>query len=154
MTKAIWGLEKFDLFRELTANDIQTVTQIADKKTYEKGDIITDQNSKAKELYLLIDGKVDIISPNGIQLYRITNGETFGELALAQNIKRTAIAVAREKSVVLVLNMSHLDSFGIEYPEIYKTLTNNIVKSLGIKLARANKLIELLKSELIKNLRK
>ncbi len=154
MAKAIWGLERFSLFKGLTANDIQTITQIANKTTYEKGDIITDQNSKARDLYLLIEGKVDIISPNGIQLYRITTGETFGELALTKNIKRTAIAVAREKSVLLVLSMNHLESFGIEYPGIYKILSDNIVNSLGIKLALENKLIELLKSEIIKNLKK
>jgi len=153
MAKAMWGLEKFSLFKGLTPNDIQAITQIAVKSIFNTGDIITDQNAKSRELYLLIDGKVDIISPGGIQLYRITTGETFGELALAKNIKRTAIAVARQKSVILVINMNHLDSFGVEYPEIYNVLTNNIVNSLGVKLARANKLIELLKSEIAKNVK-
>ena len=66
MAKAIWGLEKFNLFKEITATDIQSITQIANKRTYEKGDIITDPNSKSRDLFLLIDGKVDIISPRGI----------------------------------------------------------------------------------------
>lgn len=154
MAKAIWGLEKYDLFKGLTASDIQTVTQIANKITFNKGTIITDQDCKSRDLFLLIEGKVDVISPNGIQLYRVTAGETFGELALAQNLKRTAIAVAREKSVILIINMNYLESLGVEYPEIYQTLSDNIVNSLGIKLARANKLIELLKSELSKNMKK
>ncbi len=153
MSKAIWGLEKFSLFNGLTANDIQAVTQITEKVIYEKGDIITDQISKSPNLFLLIEGNVDIISPSGMQLYRIAAGETFGELALAEHLKRTAIAVARTKSVILVLNMNYLDSLGQEYPEVYKTLTKNIVNSLGVKLARANKLIELLKTEIAKNVK-
>ena len=95
-----------------------------------------------------------IISLNGIQLYRISKGEIFGELALVPNLKRTAIAVAREDSWIFEMNINHLESFGDEHPDVYQNINTNIVNSLGIKLARANKLIELLKSELAKNLRK
>ena len=154
MAKAIWGLEKFSLFKGLNPNEIQAISQIVSKVSYKKGDIITDQSSKSRDVYILIEGRVDIISLNGIQLYKISNGETFGELALVPNLKRTAVAVAREDSWIIVLNINHLENFGNEYPEVYKIVNTNIVNSLGIKLARANKLIELLKAELTKNLRK
>jgi len=153
MSKAIWGLEQFSLFSGLNPNDIQAVAQIVTKNNYLKGDIITDQNSKSRDVYVLVAGRVDIISLNGIPLYRISNGETFGELALIPNIKRTAVAVAREDSIVVHLNMNHLESFGEEHPEVFRTISDNLVNSLGIKLARANKLIELLKSELSKSMR-
>ena len=103
---------------------------------------------------MLIKGRVDIISLNGAPLYRISRGETFGELALIPRLKRTAVAVAREDSILLILNMNHLDALGEEHPHIRQTIGINITNSLGIKLARANKLIELLKSELAKTLRK
>ena len=154
MAKAIWGLEKFSLFKGLNPNEIQAISQIVSKVSYKKGDIITDQSSKSRDVFVLIEGRVDIISLNGIQLYKISNGETFGELALVPNLKRTAVAVAREDSWIIVLNINHLENFGSEYPEVYKIVNTNIVNSLGIKLARANKLIELLKAELTKNLRK
>ena len=153
MAKAIWGLEKFSLFKGLNPNEIQSISQIVSKVPYKKGDIITDQSSKSRDVYILIEGRVDIISLNGIQLYRISSGETFGELAMVPNLKRTAVAVAREDSWIIVLNINHLESFSNEYPEIYENVSKNIVNSLGIKLARANKLIELLKTELTKNLR-
>ena len=154
MPKAIWGLENTPLFKGLTANDIQAVTQIVRKVRYKRGDIITDQSSKSRDVFVLMDGHVDIISLTGMQLYRISKGETFGELALVNNLKRTAMAVAREDSWVMVLNMNHLEAFGEEYPMIYGTISANLVTSLGVKLARANKLIELLKSELTRELRK
>ncbi len=154
MAKAIWGLEKFGMFKGLNPNELQEISQIVSKVLYHKGDIITDQSSKSRDVFLLIDGRVDIISLNGIQLYRISKGEIFGELALVPNLKRTAIAVAREDSWILEMNINHLESFGNEHPDVYLNVNTNIVNSLGIKLARANKLIELLKSELAKNLRK
>jgi len=154
MAKPIWGLEKFSLFKGLNASEIQEITHIVNKNLYKKGDIITDQSIKSRNVYVLIEGRVDIISINGVQLYRISNGEIFGELALVPNLKRTAVAVAREDSWILVMNIKHLESFGEEHPKIFPIISTNIVNSLGIKHARANKLIELLKTELTKNLRK
>lgn len=154
MAKAIWGLEKFELFKGLNASEIQEITKIINKALFQKGDIITDQTSKLRDVFVLIEGRVDIVSLTSVPLYRISIGETFGELALVPNLKRTAVAIAREDSWVLILNINHLESFGMENPVIFNKVNTNIINSLGIKLARANKLIELLKAELTKNLRK
>ena len=153
MAKPIWGLEKFSLFKGLNASEIQEITHIVNKNLYKKGDIITDQSIKSRNVYVLIEGRVDIISINGVQLYRISNGEIFGELAMVPNIKRSAVAIARVESWVLVLNINHLEALGEETPDIYRKVYLNVVQSLGIKLARANKLIELLKTELSKSLK-
>jgi len=149
----IWGIEKLDLYRNLNAMEIQEISKISNKVCYQKGDIITDVNNKSREVFALIEGRVDIVSLHGISLYRVSKAEIFGELAMVPNIKRTAIAIAREESWVLVLNINHLETLGEEYPEIYQKVYRNIVQSLGIKLARANKLIELLKKELSKSLK-
>ena len=154
MSKAIWGLETFSLFKGLNPTEVQSVSPIVTKRSYHPGDIITDQNSKSRDVYILLNGRVDIISLGGMPLYRISNGEAFGELALINGLKRTAIAVSRDESIVLQLNISMLESFGEEHPAIYRIISGNIVTSLGIKLARANKMIELLKTELEKTIRK
>ncbi len=154
MSKGIWGIEKYDLFKGLNPSELQEITKIINKSHFKKGDIITDQSSKSRDVFLLLEGSVDIISLNGIQLYRISKGEIFGELALIPNLKRTAIAVAKEDSWILEMNITHLESFSSENPNAYTIISKNMVNSLGIKLARANKLIELLKTELTKSLRK
>jgi len=153
MPKPIWGIEKFDLFKGLNVMEIREVTKISTKVCFEKGDIITEVNTTSREVYVLIEGRVEIVSLNGISLYRVSNGETFGELALVPNIKRTAVGIAREKSWVITINIHHLESLGDEFPDINKKVQQNLVHSLGIKLARANKLIELLKKELAKSLK-
>ena len=153
MAPGVWGLDKFELFKGLNPQELQEISKIINKTLFKKGDIITNQSSKSRDVFLLIEGSVDIISLNGVKLYRISKGEIFGELALVPNLKRTAVAVARDDSWVLVMNINHLETFGEENPDVYKIISTNMVNSLGIKLARANKLIELLKTELAKNLR-
>lgn len=154
MAKAIWGLDKFAMFKGLNPGEIQQISSIITKNFHTRGDIITDDASRSRDVYTLIEGRVDIMSLNGVPLYRIAPGETFGELALVPNLKRTAVAVAREDSWTLVMNIGHLEAFGNEYPDIYRTINQNIVNSLGLKLARANKLIELLKGEVARTARK
>ena len=152
MAKA-YRIEKIDLCKGLNAMEIQEISKISTKVRYQKGDIISDMNNLSRDLYVLIDGHVDIMSPHGISLYRVSNGEIFGELAMVPNIKRTAVAIARVESWVLVININHLEALGEEVPDIYRKVYLNVVQSLGIKLARANKLIELLKTELSKSLK-
>ncbi|MFC1573744.1 cyclic nucleotide-binding domain-containing protein [Candidatus Latescibacterota bacterium] len=154
MAKAIWGREKLDLLKSLNPMELQEFTKIAHKVCFHKGDIITDQDTNSRDVYVLIEGRVDIISLKGIPLYRVTKGESFGELAMIGGIQRTAVAVAREESWVFIVNMKHLESLGDEFPDIYVKISKSLVKSIGIKLARANKLIELLKDELTKAIKK
>ncbi len=151
MAKA-YRLEKLDICRHLNAMEVQQVNKISTKAFFAKGSYITSADSQAREVYVLIEGQVDILSPNGISLYRVQSGEMFGELAVAPGVKRSASAVARDDCWVLVLSINHLEALGEESPEVYRKVSQNIVQSLGVKLARANKLIELLKSELNKAL--
>jgi CRP-like cAMP-binding protein len=152
MAKALWGLDKLDLFKGLNAMEMQEVAKIVSKVRYTKGDVIAEEEN-SREVFVLIDGSVDIMSQAGVPLYRISKSEAFGELALVSSLRRTARAVCREDSWILVMNINHLETIGNEHPEIFRTVTGNIVQSLGIKLARANKLIELLKTELARALK-
>ena len=152
MSKALWGLDKLDLFKGLNAMEMQEIAKIASKVRFAKGDVVADQNNN-RDVYVLIDGEVDIVSLGGVPLYRISKNEMFGELAIVPSLKRTAVAACREDSWILVMNVNHLEQLGEEYPDIYRTVFLNLVQSLGIKLARANKLIELLKTELGKALK-
>ncbi|MFA6470926.1 MAG: cyclic nucleotide-binding domain-containing protein [Candidatus Latescibacterota bacterium] len=153
MSKTAWGIDKFDLFKGLNAMEIQEVAKISNKVHFNKNEIIASETDVTRDIFILIAGSVEIISFNGVPLYRIASGEIFGELAFVPSLKRTAIALTREDSWVLVMNINHLEKLGEEYPDIYKKISNNLVTSIGIKLARANKLIELLKTELSKSLK-
>ena len=153
MSKNVWGLDKLDLCKGLNAMEMQQISKIINKVNFQKGDIITDVNNKSRDIFVLIEGRVDIVSLHGVPLYRVSNGEIFGELAVVPNVKRTGVAIAREESWVLIMNFSHLEALGEQFPDVYTKVYSNIIIGLGIKLARANKLIELLKTELTKSLK-
>ena len=58
-------------------------------KTFNRGDIIFEQNSRGKEMYYIKEGEVSAIV-DGINLASLGPGEILGEMSLFYNIKRTA----------------------------------------------------------------
>lgn len=79
-------------------------------QSYNKGDIIIDENSTHSHMYILMEGEVEIYTGQAgkkILLGRIKAEEHekpfFGEMALLFNIKRTANVAALTDSKVLII---------------------------------------------------
>ena len=64
-------------------------------KTFNRGDIIFDQNSYGAEMHYIKEGEVTAIV-DGIDLAILGAGEIFGEMSLFYNIKRTATIKANK----------------------------------------------------------
>ncbi|HEX2999090.1 MAG TPA: hypothetical protein VHR86_02480, partial [Armatimonadota bacterium] len=73
MSKALWKLEKLDLFRGLNAMELQEVARIATKVRYNRGDPVISGNSD-RDVYVLIEGSVEVVSSGNVPLYRVTRG--------------------------------------------------------------------------------
>ena len=72
-------------------------------KTFNRGDIIFEQNSKGAEMYYIKEGEVAAIV-DGVNLATLGVGEIFGEMSLFYNIKRTAtIKVNKDNTKIGIL---------------------------------------------------
>ena len=72
-------------------------------KTFNRADIIFEQNSEGTEIYYIKEGEVTA-SVDGINLATLGAGEIFGEMSLFYNIKRTTtIEVSKDNTRVGIL---------------------------------------------------
>ncbi len=72
-------------------------------RTYNKGDIICEEDTAGREMYFIREGYVDVFV-NGAYLAQLGPGEIFGEISLFYNVKRTAnIKAAKDKVVIGIL---------------------------------------------------
>jgi CRP-like cAMP-binding protein len=62
-------------------------------KNYEAGDVIFEQDKPGENMYVIMDGEIDI-QCNGQSIAKANPGETIGEMALIDNQSRCATAVA------------------------------------------------------------
>jgi len=94
-------------------------------KTFNRGDIIFEQNSEGTEIYYIKEGEMTA-SIDSINLATLGAGEIFGEMSLFYNIKRTAtIEVSKDNTKVGILPRDEFEDIlvnnrGYAYDLIYR----------------------------------
>jgi CRP/FNR family cyclic AMP-dependent transcriptional regulator len=64
---------------------------------YDVGDVIFEEGSAGRELYVVLDGKIDIVKDTGATrttIVTLGKGEFFGEMAVIDGSSRSATAIA------------------------------------------------------------
>ena len=100
-------LRNFEIFEDLTDAELENIAGIAKKESYEANNRIFEEKSWARNLYLVVDGQVEIRmkgEKGGEQLpiHEAGPGEIFGWSAVTEPHAFTAAAWTKEKSEILV----------------------------------------------------
>lgn len=110
-------------------------------ETYSAGDVIFHQGDLGTEMYIIQEGAVDIVKNiNGEThvLSKLEKGDFFGEMAILENVPRSADAVAATEVRVVAINGSRFDEMLHKNPEI----AVRIIRKYCKRLREANQLLE------------
>ena len=80
-------------------------------REYKKGDIILQEGDLGGEMFIIKSGSVDVIKRDDkkeIVLATLERGDFFGEMAILENVPRTARVIARETTHLIALNIGSL----------------------------------------------
>jgi CheY-like chemotaxis protein len=114
-------------------------------KTLEKGDLVCLQNEDNHNLFILLDGKCEVVY-NGRRVAEIEPVETVGEMGFVDDAsKRSATVAALVKSEVYVLNKEKMDLYLNEERAISETILKNIIFSLNSRIRKSNAMVNKLK---------
>ena len=109
----IENLKGLSLFKRLTARELRELDELLHQRSYQKDEVIFDEGDVGLGLYIVVSGRVLIVSSHAA-LQRVAPecgpGDFFGELALFEESRRTARAVAGEPTQVLALFRSEFFS--------------------------------------------
>ena len=83
------------LFSHLDDKEAQDIFDAMFKCEYKTGDIIIKQGDDGDNFYVIHKGKVDILV-NEVKVVTISEGDSFGELALIYGTPRAATAIASQ----------------------------------------------------------
>lgn len=111
------------------------------EKRYEAGDVVFREGDPGKGLFIVLAGAVAITrsGPQGErELVRLGPGEVFGELALIDDLPRSATARVVERARLLILYRSHFDALLDGDRAAARILTRNLLRRLAAYVRRAH----------------
>ncbi len=118
----ILRLKGVAIFKELTINELAAVASVTQQKSFPENSIVIKEGEPGDTLYLIIEGQVAVCKrqPDGsnLELDKINAGDYFGEMALFENIPRTATIRTLSACHILSVNKLEFEEIVHEYPQI------------------------------------
>ena len=115
-------LRKVSLFKGFSITDMIIMAQIAQEVSFEAGHILFKVGDPGDALYLILEGKVDIVNENGKLLVSIGPPDCFGEVAVLDKKGRSATAKCVEECRMLMITSKDFQEILEEYPALYKNI--------------------------------
>jgi len=125
------------IFKGLGRMDFVHLMQVLQDRTYLKDEIIFNEGDIGRALFIVLSGRVHIkrkTEDGEVVLATVNAGEIFGEMALLEEMPRTASAVAAEKAQVFMLYKCRLDSLLYEHPSIGVVVIHYLAQTLSARL--------------------
>jgi len=106
----------------------------AETRSLDAGEVVFSQGAASDgRMYVLLDGSVEIVRGNSV-LEHVPEGGVFGELALIDDLPRTATAQAREASRLAVISGERFRELILRNPsfavEIMRLLARRVRRNL------------------------
>ena len=110
------SVARVPLFARLDANAIAAVTQLLKPRSVSANQAIVRRGDIGDSMYFIMEGEVEVdITPNPV---RLKQGDFFGEIALVENIPRTATVLSLTNCRLLVLETADFERLTSQIPEL------------------------------------
>lgn len=141
MRRYMDNLKNVNLFATLNEKDIEVISRIIYINTYDKGEVVFQEGDKGDSLYVVLKGqvKVCLYDEDGREYILAAIGKDgfFGELALIDELPRSANVITLENSELLIIKRHEFTRLLMENP----TITISILKVLSRRLREADERI-------------
>jgi CRP/FNR family transcriptional regulator, cyclic AMP receptor protein len=139
-------LKQSDIFFQFTPTQLELVANICQEVIFQKDDLIFKENTSSKELYIIIQGEVNIVvdpslvgstedSVENRTIATMRRGQSFGEVALVDEGLRSASACATQNDTrLLIIPRDKLIMLCETYPQLGYRLMYNLAADLAMKI--------------------
>ncbi|OGR46066.1 MAG: hypothetical protein A2X34_03835 [Elusimicrobia bacterium GWC2_51_8] len=132
-------LKRIRLFEGIKKRSLIHVLENLQERTYLKGETIFTQGDIGRALFLVFSGKIalsrlDPATQKSATIAEVNPGEFFGEMALLEEMPRTATACALEETRVFMLFKIKLESLLFTRPKIGVIIASQLASILSARL--------------------
>ncbi len=123
---------------------IEKIAGLCTLRTYKKGQMIIEEGSYGDEMYIFLNGTLDILKKTlQNEKYTVTifdadkKSVPVGEISLIDNDRRSATVIARTDCRCLVMKRESFISFGDENPRLGLAITRVIASQISSMFRKA-----------------
>jgi CRP/FNR family transcriptional regulator, cyclic AMP receptor protein len=98
----VQALKGVPLFEDLSRKELAELAKVSDDLEVEEGKALTREGETGQEFFVIVDGDIEVTS-KGKRVASRGGGDFVGEIALLENIPRTATVTASTALRLLVL---------------------------------------------------
>lgn len=139
------ALAGIHIFAGLRDEVLESLAQRCTEIRAEQGDMIVEENVMGREMYLIAEGSVRIVSQLGLPgetvLAELGAGEFFGEMSVIECARRSASGIATEPSVLYALSNTEIHALFKRWPDQFSILILNISRDLCRRLRAMNRVV-------------
>jgi CRP/FNR family cyclic AMP-dependent transcriptional regulator len=134
-------IKQIPLFALLSPHEQETLASMLRRRSIRKGDFLFHRGDEGTALYIIFKGliKIAVSSNRGdeVTLAMLADDDFFGEMALLDDLPRSADAVALEDTQLYVLNRADFLSFLIQNEHAVRA----IIQVLSLRLRRTDDMV-------------
>lgn len=140
-------LRDLEIFRGLGDGELRKVARLFTQKLFRPGDKIFGKDDPGNEAFVVMRGQVEIVlEENTSPIATLGQGQVFGELSFLDGGKRGALAIARQASILLVMQRPQFFELTQREPNLGLAIMRNIALELTVRLRRTNAALSVKKS--------
>jgi CRP-like cAMP-binding protein len=138
-------LKTIPLFKNLSKKSLGKLLNIIYTKTYNSEELIFEEGKPGVALFILKSGEISIFKkgPLGIEkkIATLTEGTFFGEMALLEELPRSASAKATKETILYLIYKVKFDWFIEKHPREGLKIVYNLAKILSNRLRETSEFI-------------
>ena len=141
-------LKELPVFEGLSQRELIAIERIIHQRRYNAGEMIFGEDMLGAGMYIVKEGEVAItkkVNKNKeIELAVIGERNFFGEMALIDEMPRSASAKAKKDTVLFAFCKPDLENIMERNPKVAATIITNIARLVCKRLVQANENLEAL----------
>lgn len=135
-------LSDIDLFRELRGSELKTVASSVTCTEYADGESLFREGESDRTVFSILEGCVKVVKETQdgtqIRLARLRTGMSLGEMALVEDARRSAGAVADGRVVAIRLSRDSFERVCEHNPRIGLKIQRALLVALSQRLRRTS----------------
>lgn len=135
-------LRSLSLCKGLKERELGYLLQSFHSRVYNEGEVLFLEGDIGRALFIVESGKVELTKtdPEGRpkRIAELQKGAFFGEMALLEQMPRSASAAAVEKSKLLLLYRSKLDEILYHHPKVGVSIMAHLARLLSARLRKTS----------------